>query len=118
MSELPVARVEPTFPFCQVGLDFAGPFPVRGEDCGVKKVYICLFTCMITRAVYLEIVANMTTTSFLAALRRFIARRGTPTVIQSDNFRTFKQTDAFIRSLFVGKHAEKFRNELVCRCIQ
>ncbi|KRZ79985.1 hypothetical protein T10_12451 [Trichinella papuae] len=118
MSELPVARVEPTFPFGHVGLDFAGPLHVRDEDRGVRKVYICLFTCMVTRAVHIEIVANMTTTSFLAAFRRFVASRGTPEVIQSDNFRTFKQADAFIRSFFVGKRAEQFRNELVCRCIQ
>ncbi|KRY09045.1 hypothetical protein T03_1997, partial [Trichinella britovi] len=62
MCELPVARVEPTFPFGHVGLDFAGD-----EDRGVKKVYICLFTCMVTRAVHIEIVADMTTTSFLSA---------------------------------------------------
>ncbi|KRY06030.1 hypothetical protein T12_53 [Trichinella patagoniensis] len=62
MSELPVARVEPTFPFGHVGLDFAGPLHVRDEDRGVKKVYICLFTCMVTRAVHIEIVADMTTT--------------------------------------------------------
>ncbi|KRY28041.1 hypothetical protein T01_6882 [Trichinella spiralis] len=118
MSELPVARVEPTFPFSHVGLDFAGPLHVRDEDHGVRKVYICLFTCMVTRAVHIEIVADMTTTSFLAAFRRFVARRGTPEVIQSDNFRTFKQADAFIRSLFVGKRIEQFQNELACRCIQ
>ncbi|KRX71653.1 hypothetical protein T06_55, partial [Trichinella sp. T6] len=118
MSELPVARVEPTFPFGHVGLDFAGSLHVRDEDRGVKKVYICLFTCMVTRAVHIEIVADMTTTSFLSAFRRFVARRGTPEVIQSDNFRTFKQADAFIRSLFVGKRAEQFHNELACRCIQ
>ncbi|KRY43594.1 hypothetical protein T03_14707 [Trichinella britovi] len=111
MSELPVARVEPTFPFGHVGLDFAGPLHVRDEDRGVKKVYICLFTCMVTRAVHIEIVADMTTTSFLSAFRRFVARRGTPEVIQSDDFRTFKQADAFIRSLFVGKRAEQFQND-------
>ncbi|KRZ82407.1 hypothetical protein T08_11090 [Trichinella sp. T8] len=118
MSELPVARVEPTFPFGHVGLDFAGPLHVRDEDRGVKKVYICLFTCMVTRAVHIEIVADMTTTSFLSAFRRFVAMRDTPEVIQSDNFRTFKQADAFIRSLFVGMRAEHFQNELACRWIQ
>ncbi|KRZ58611.1 hypothetical protein T02_14089, partial [Trichinella nativa] len=60
------------------------------------KAYICLLTCMVTRAVHLEVVLDMTTISFLAALRRFIARRGRPSVIYTDNFRTFKQADSFI----------------------
>ncbi|KRY26864.1 hypothetical protein T01_389 [Trichinella spiralis] len=99
MIELPVARVEPTFPFGHAGLDFAGPLHVRDEDRGVRKVYICLFTCMVTRAVHIEIVADMTTRSFLTAFLRF-------------------QADAFIRLRFVGKRAEQFQKELACRCIQ
>ncbi|KRZ48084.1 hypothetical protein T02_14237 [Trichinella nativa] len=85
MSELPVARVEPAIPFGHVGLDFAGPLHVQDEHRGVRKVYICLFTCMVTRAVHIEIVVDMTTTSFLAAFRRFVARRGTPEVIHALN---------------------------------
>ncbi|KRX45995.1 hypothetical protein T05_15605 [Trichinella murrelli] len=80
MSELPVARVEPAIPFGHVGLDFAGPLHVQDEDRDVRKVYICLFTCMVTRAVHIEIVVDLTTTSFLAAFRRFVARRGTQVV--------------------------------------
>ncbi|KRX24994.1 hypothetical protein T07_11505 [Trichinella nelsoni] len=47
-------------------------------------------------------VIHMTTISFLAALRRFIARRGRPSVIHTDNFRTFKQADSFMRDLLHG----------------
>ncbi|KRY18684.1 hypothetical protein T03_3116, partial [Trichinella britovi] len=79
---LPVARVEPAIPFGHVGLDFAGPLHVQDKDRGVRKVYICLFTCMVTRAVHIEIVVDLTTTSFLAAFRRFVARRGTQVVIR------------------------------------
>ncbi|KRY62570.1 hypothetical protein T4D_15038, partial [Trichinella pseudospiralis] len=60
----------------------------------------------------------MTTISFLAALRRFIARRGRSSVIHTDNFRTFKQADSFIRDLLRGNSAGKIREELAMRQIE
>ncbi|KRY79546.1 hypothetical protein T4B_1026 [Trichinella pseudospiralis] len=61
----------------RVGLDFAGSLHVKDSE-HLQNVYICLFTCMVTRAVHLEMVMDMTTISFLAAFLRFIARRGRP----------------------------------------
>ena len=55
-----------------------------------KKVWICLFTCIAVRAVHLEVVEDMTAEHFLEAFRRFIARRGKPNKIISDNATTFK----------------------------
>ncbi|KRZ16794.1 hypothetical protein T11_15773 [Trichinella zimbabwensis] len=118
ISDLPPERVTPSFPFNRVGLDFAGPLHVKDEQRPLQKVYICLFTCMVMRAVHLELVLDMTTISFLAALRRFIARRGRPSVIHSDNFRTFKQADLFLRDLLHGKSAEKIQEELAMRQIE
>ncbi|KRX34119.1 hypothetical protein T05_15076 [Trichinella murrelli] len=92
---------------------------IRGRQAMKRYIISC-----ITRsrqdvcAVHIDIVADMTTTSFLSAFRRFVARRGNPEVIQSDNFRTCKQADAFMCSLFVGMRAEQFQNELASRCIQ
>ncbi|KRZ14127.1 hypothetical protein T11_6591 [Trichinella zimbabwensis] len=103
MSDLPPERVTTPFPFNRVWLDFTGPLHVKDEQRPPQKVYICLFTCMVTRAEHLELVLDMTTISFLAALRRFIARRGRPSVIHSDNFRR-KKGDAIslkVRSDFV-----------------
>ena len=40
--------------------------------------YACFFVCMSTKCVHIELVMDMTTDSFLAALRRFVARRGRP----------------------------------------
>ncbi|XP_003382269.1 Pao retrotransposon peptidase family protein [Trichinella spiralis] len=118
MSDLPPERVIPSFPFNRVGLDFAGPLYVKDEHQPAQKAYICLFTCMVTRAVHLEVVFDMTTISFLAALRRFIARRGRPSVIHTDNFRTFKQADSFMRDLLRGNSAGKIREKLAMRQIE
>lgn len=53
------------------------------------KKYVSLFICFITRAVHLELVSVLSTESFLAALRRFVGRRGKPHRILSDNGTNF-----------------------------
>lgn len=83
MPPLPEERVSTADPFTYTGLDYLGPLYIRGDE--VKKVWICLFTCMVTRAVHLELVEDMTADQFMMCLRRFIARRGKPKQIISDN---------------------------------
>ncbi|GFX39291.1 integrase catalytic domain-containing protein [Trichonephila clavipes] len=51
--------------------------------------YIALFVCLATKAVHIEAVGDLTTDSFIAALRRFSARRGAPRHIYSDNGTNF-----------------------------
>lgn len=71
-------------PFTYTGVDYFGPISVTvGRN--TQKRYVALFTCLTTRAVHLEIAASLTTDSAVMALRRFIARRGRPTEIWSDN---------------------------------
>ena len=45
----------------------------------------CILTCLVTRAVHIEIAHSMDASSFINALRRFVARRGKPAVIYTDN---------------------------------
>ena len=91
-SPLPTFQVEEAPPFTYCGVDHAGPLFVKispSTPCSTK-VWICLFTCCTTRAVHLEVVRDMTTSSFLQYFRRFIARRGVPKRMVSDNGKTFK----------------------------
>ncbi|XP_072395147.1 uncharacterized protein [Diabrotica undecimpunctata] len=92
MVELPPERVTPSRPFYNTGVDYAGPFMIRDrftKPYKTIKAYICLFICMATKAVHLELVGDLTTHSFLSALRRFSSRRGKPSVIFSDNGTNF-----------------------------
>ena len=76
-------------------MDFAGPMYVRdifAKGGGMNKVYIGLFTCATSRAVHLGLVPSLTAESFIKALARFTGRRGTPTLIVSDNGKTFKDS--------------------------
>ncbi|KRY26929.1 hypothetical protein T01_2962 [Trichinella spiralis] len=101
MAELPPERTEPVGPFVYVGVDFAGPIMARcdGKTLTLLKTYVCIFTCMVVRAIHLELVPDMTVDSFLRALRRFISRRGRPRLLQSDNFQTFHLASRFLRPL-------------------
>ncbi|XP_049301625.1 uncharacterized protein LOC125775149 [Anopheles funestus] len=93
MGDLPSYRVQPAPTFHHTGIDFAGPFGVKSYTSGRKplitKAYVCLFVCMSTRAIHIELVSDLSTDAFLAALRRFISRRGLPGRIFSDNATNF-----------------------------
>lgn len=92
MGSLPSARCVPARPFFNSGVDYAGPINIRttkGRGHRAFKGYICLFICMATRAIHLEVVSDMTTQAFLAAFKRFVSRRGHCAHMWSDNGTTF-----------------------------
>ncbi|VDL64515.1 unnamed protein product [Nippostrongylus brasiliensis] len=89
MDALPKTRVRESHPFEHIGLDYFGPITVTITQGERSKAYGCILTCSTTRLIHLELVEDMTTESFLNALRRFFARRGIPTTITSDNAPTF-----------------------------
>ena len=53
---------------------------------------MCLFTCVSTKAIHLELTADLSVMSFLQAFRRFTSRWGLPATIFSDNAKTLKST--------------------------
>ena len=69
-------KTAPTF--TRVGVEFARPLFVKAKNGQMRKVYITLFTCRVTRAVHLELVDDLSVETFKRCLRRFIARRGMP----------------------------------------
>ena len=88
MAELPAPRVNASPPFTNCGMDFAGPFIIklgRVRQPVLVEAHICVFICLATRAVHLEVVSEESTPAFEAALQRFIARRGCPQHLYSDN---------------------------------
>lgn len=87
MGELPSARVRPEKPFNHVGCDIGGPFYIKEslrKNAKIHKAYLCLFICFSTKAVHLEVLSDLTTDCFLAALDRFVSRRGLCSCIYSD----------------------------------
>ena len=82
-------RVAQSLPFQFIGLDYLGPVLVK-EGTEVIKSWCCLFTCLTVRAMHLEWVRILTLDHFLSCLRKYIARRGKPRLIFSDNAPQFK----------------------------
>ena len=91
MADLPEVRFQDSsLPavFTNVGLDYLGPFAVMHRDKEVKT-YICLFTCLLTRAIHLEKAEDLSTDKCILAIRRFTSRGGQPRVLMSDNATNF-----------------------------
>jgi transposase InsO family protein len=104
MPLLPQVRTAPVIPFMNVGLDCFGPLQVRkhgSSPLSTSKTYGTIFTCLVTRAVHLELAGDLSGDQFLQALIRFSSRRGKPKFIVSDNGSNFK----FIQPL-VGRKVE------------
>ncbi|XP_025191141.1 uncharacterized protein LOC112591512 [Melanaphis sacchari] len=92
MGNLPKQRIEPSRPFSVCGIDFAGPFMIKGSlrrNAPITKGYLCVFVCFATKAIHLEFVCDLSTQAFLNALKRFTSRRGLCSDIYSDNATNF-----------------------------
>ena len=118
---LPLDRIREAEPFEIVGVDYAGPLyvwedflqgpekkkPKKGEPSKgkkkkklhMRKVYMLLFTCAVTRAVHIELVPDQTAHTFVLALRNLFADRRPSSVIYSDNAKTFYKVNKYLRRL-------------------
>ena len=116
MADLPISRFmgEGT-PFSHTGMDYAGPFNIKSGR--VRKpvyseVHVCVFICMTTKAVHLEIVSDQTTPAFQATLDRFVARRGCPQHLYSDNGGNFTGAKNDLAGFYSFLRAQKDSQEI------
>ncbi|XP_048006827.1 uncharacterized protein LOC125242157 [Leguminivora glycinivorella] len=105
---LPEERVNYSDPYTYTGLDYFGPVLVT-TNLQKEKRWVCLFTCLAVRAVHMEIVKDLTAEECLLALRRFIASRGKPKMILSDNAPQFKLTSELLASPYCVKNSIKWK---------
>ena len=104
LGQLPPERITPGPIFDKVGIDYAGPVLIKYgyvRKPTVVKAYVCVFVSLTVKAVHLELVTDLTTDAFIACLRRFISRRGCPSLIWSDNGTNFVGAANGIKELFV-----------------
>lgn len=113
MGELPQDRVQPVLrPFMNTGVDYCGPVMIKraGRSQIKDKAYVALFVCFATKAIHLELVGDLTTVSFIAALKRFIGRRGKCLNLYSDNATNFVGANKELQDLreqFLSKSFEQ-----------
>ena len=113
MADLPPSRIVPWEPpFTYVGVDYFGPFCVKRGRSRVKR-YGVIFTCLVIRAVHVEVAHSLNTDSFLNALRRFMARRGRPKEIRSDNGTNLTSAERELKHLIREWNQEKIHECLL-----
>ena len=97
MGNLPSPRVEMSSPpFFNCGIDYFGPITVKILRSKIKR-WGCIFTCLSTRAIHLEVAESLDTDAFINTLERFVNRRGYPSLIMSDNGTNFKGGERELR---------------------
>ncbi|XP_058840617.1 uncharacterized protein LOC131696100 [Topomyia yanbarensis] len=117
MGDLPPDRVIPTLPFLNTGVDLCGPFLYRSSKRATAiKCYVAIFVCFVTKAVHIELVYDLSTASFIAALHRFIARRGKPNQIECDNAKNFVGTSRELGELAKQFRSQQHQDEVINRC--
>jgi len=102
MGNLPKERIQPGRAFATTGMDFAGPVKIKvstRRNAQTLKAYICVFVCFATKAVHIELVSDLSTDAFLAALRRFWSRRGYCATLWSDNGKNFVGANRKLKEL-------------------
>lgn len=125
MGSLPAPRVTGYVrPFAISGVDYAGPIKIRESRrrgrMHTSKAYVALFICFNTKAVHLELVTDLTTECFMAALRRFTGRRGNCQQLYSDNATNFVGAARELEQIydFLRKGEQEIRTELASQRIE
>ena len=111
-GNLPQDRTVGTTPFQVVGVDYAGPVKYRVSRNREGKAYIVLYACSLSRALYLKLTKTMETEEFISTLKRFIARKGRPEKIYSDNGRTFVGAAKWLRNVMQDERLHDFLAKL------
>lgn len=93
MANLPPARSDTSPPFTNVGLDVFGPWKIatrrlRGGTANAKR-WSLIFTCLSSRAIHLEVLETLEASSFICALRRFLAIPGLVKKLRCDQGTNF-----------------------------
>lgn len=97
---LPVDRSQGSTPLEVIGIDFAGPLRYQISRSKTEgKAYIALYSCSLMRTVYLDVTQSLETSEFIRSLKQFIARRGRPVKIYSDDGKTFLGTEKWLKQI-------------------
>ena len=112
MAPLPRPRFQSIRVFEKIGVDYGGPYLTKqGRGRTRAKRYLCLFTCLATRAVHLEMAYSLDTDSFINAFTRMTSRRGTPVYVISDNGTNFTCAERELRELVQQLDLKKISQE-------
>ncbi|RLU15217.1 hypothetical protein DMN91_012211 [Ooceraea biroi] len=109
MGQIPLAQVTPLRAFTHTGIDYASPLTLKtwkGRGAKTHKGWICVFVCLTTSAVHLEVVSDYSTDVFISTYKRFTSRRGIPHSLYSDRGTNFLGAETSLQKLFTQSTQE------------
>ena len=113
MGQLPNYCVEAGNPvFANTTLDLFGPFEIKIAPRTIKEAWCCIFTCMTSRAIHLELYTEKSTDMFLMAFRRFVCLRGHPKLVWSDRGTNFVGAQEYLRDMVHNCNVTKVKSNL------
>ena len=107
-GNLPTTRTHGTNPYQVIGVDYAGPIRYRVSKQREGKAYVLLYACSLTRGIYLDLLPNLETAECLRSLKKFIAHRGRPERIYSDNGRTFVGAAEWMKTVMKDERLQTY----------
>ena len=112
MADLPADRLTPTPPFTYCGVDYFGPWYVKEGHKELKR-YGVLFTCLVTRAIHLEVANSLETDSYINTLRCFICTRGPVRQMRSNNGSNFIGARRELKEALAEMHQDQVKTEML-----
>ena len=117
MAPLPAERTNEYKPVINIGVDFFGPmYDKHGR--GTAMCWGCLFTCLTTRAVHIEVAHSLSADSFIMAFQRFVARRGKPAKVWSGNGTNFTAGEKELRADFTKMNTRQVEESMLMEAIE
>ncbi|XP_045765566.1 uncharacterized protein LOC123867535 [Maniola jurtina] len=115
MADIPSHRLQEAKAFMHTGVDHAGPLritPTRRRGYQSQKAYICLFVCLVTKAVHIELSSDLTADCFLMAVKRFLSRKGPISCFYSDNSGTFLKAKSQLDEVYSLLNSSDYKGKL------
>ena len=119
LGQLPPERLTPGTVFGKTGIDYAGPIYIKYGHVRkpiIVKSYVCVFVSLNVKAVHLELISDLTSEAFISCLRRFISRRGYPSLLWSDHGTNFIGANREIKELIIHLKEKKTQQDVAEFC--
>ena len=91
-----------------MGVDYTGAIRLKNSSGETIKYYVCLFTCVATRVIPMELIDSLSSEAFLLCFCRFVAWFSIPYKLVSDNGNNFVATNKFLESFQEDNSVKKY----------
>jgi hypothetical protein len=113
MADLIESRLDyGALPFTRTAVDLFGPLEIGTYRNRTAKRWGIIYTCLVTRAVFLELVPSLSSTDFLLSFRKFVSIYRYPEIMHSDNGTNFVGAERELReaaeALYASEEVPKF----------